>query len=162
MRAAPPGSYLHHIGSTAVPGLAAKDTIDLQLTVPELASIDDDAFAAEGFEHIPGFSDHCPPGLNLPDSDLAKKFYRSTGRSANLHVRERGRFNQRYALLCRDYLRFHPVAAGAYCLIKQRLARRAPDDQEAYYEIKDPVCDLIMEGAGEWALRIGWTEPPGD
>ena len=56
MRAAPPGSYQHHIGSTAVPGLAAKDTIDLQLTVPKLASIDDDAFAAEGFEYVPGFA----------------------------------------------------------------------------------------------------------
>lgn len=162
MRAAPPGAYLHHIGSTAVPGLAAKDVIDLQLTVIDLAQVDDNALAAQEFRRIAGLVDHCPPGLDLPVGELTKKFYRGTGRRANLHVREGGRFNQRYALLCRDYLRAHPVAAGAYCLIKCRLAERAPNDQKAYYDIKDPVFDIIMDGANEWAQRIGWVEPERD
>jgi GrpB-like predicted nucleotidyltransferase (UPF0157 family) len=39
MRAAPDGAYIHHIGSTAVPDLPAKDTIDLQLTVDSLACV---------------------------------------------------------------------------------------------------------------------------
>nr|WP_259664542.1 GrpB family protein [Rhizobium binae] len=45
-----------------------------------------------------------------------------------MHIREKGRFNQRYSLLCRDFLRAHPIAASAYALIKQRLAQRFPDD----------------------------------
>jgi GrpB-like predicted nucleotidyltransferase (UPF0157 family) len=162
MRAAPVGSRVHHIGSTAVPGLAAKDAIDIQLTVENLDSVDDGALAKEGFERILGLADHCPPGLQLDENDLKKRFYRSDGRAANLHVREVGRFNQRYALLCREYLRSHPVAAGAYALINERLARRVPTDTEAYYEIKDPVFDIIMAGANEWAMRTGWSEPPAD
>jgi len=163
MRAAPEGAYIHHIGSTAVPGLPAKDIIDLQLTVHSLAAVDDAAFARHGFKRIPGLAiDHCPPGLPLPEAELSKRFYKSTGRSANLHIREKGRFNQRYALLCRDYLRAHPVAAGAYGQIKQRLARRFPADEDAYYEIKDPVFDIIIEAANAWAITTAWSEPPAD
>jgi len=162
MRAAPAGSRLHHIGSTAVPGLAAKDVIDMQLTVADLDSVNDGALAAAGFARIPGVADHCPPGLQLDGNELRKRFYFGESRAANLHIREAGRYNQRYALLCRDYLRSHPVAAAAYALIKERLARREPADAAAYYEIKDPVCDIIMAGAEEWALRTGWTEPPED
>lgn len=101
-------------------------------------------------------------GLDLPERELKKRFYRSRGRAANVHVRERGRFNQRFALLCRDFLRAHPVAASAYALIKQRLAVRFPTDSDAYYEIKDPVFDIIIEGANAWARCTGWSEPPGD
>ena len=163
MRAAPDGAYVHHIGSTAVPGLPGKDVIDLQLTVRDLAKIVDSAFEREGFRCVPGLVfDHCPPAVELSEAELRKRLYCSTGRPANLHVREMGRFNQRFALICRDFLRAHPTAAGAYALIKQRLARRFPHDVAAYYEIKDPVFDLIVEGANVWASATGWTEPPGD
>jgi hypothetical protein len=37
-----------------------------------------------------------------------------------------------------------------------------PTDTAAYYEIKDPVFDIIMAGANEWAMRTGWSEPPAD
>lgn len=163
MRAAPAGAYIHHIGSTAVSGLAAKDVIDVQVTVDDLHQVDDAAFEHEGFDCIRGLTtDHCPSGLNLPDCELKKRFYQSRDRAANVHVRERGRFNQRFALIWRDFLRVHPVAAGAYALIKQRLAARFPADEDAYYEIKDPVCDIIVEGANAWAKATGWSEPPSD
>ncbi|MEZ2127359.1 MULTISPECIES: GrpB family protein [unclassified Sinorhizobium] len=162
MRAAPAGAYLHHIGSTAVPGLAAKDITDIQVTVDDLAQIDGAAFEREGFKCRPGLVDHCPPGLELAESELRKLFFRGSGRPANVHIREKGRFNQRFALLCRYFLRAHPTAASAYALIKQRLAERFPTDADAYYDIKDPVFDIIMDGANEWAKVIGWSEPPGD
>lgn len=162
LRAAPPGAYLHHIGSTAVPGLAAKDVIDIQVSVDQLAQFDIAAFEQAGFKHKPGLVDHCPPGLDLAESELQKEFFNGPGRPANIHIREKGRFNQRFALLCRDFLRVHPTAAGAYGLIKQRLAERFPNDVDAYYDIKDPVADIIIEGANEWAARIGWSEPPAD
>ncbi|CAA2144132.1 hypothetical protein OICFNHDK_4522 [Methylobacterium bullatum] len=79
-----------------------------------------------------------------------------------MHVRQKGRFNQRFALVCRDFLRARPVAAASYALIKQRLAERFPADAEAYYDIKDPVFDIIVEGANAWAELVGWFEPPGD
>lgn len=51
-RAAPTGSRVHHIGSTAMPGLAAKDVIDVQVTVDDLDLVEDAAFEREGLpEH---------------------------------------------------------------------------------------------------------------
>ncbi len=163
MRAAPAGAYIHHIGSTAVSGLVAKDVIDVQVTVDDLDQVDDAAFEREGFDCVRGLiTDHCPLGLDLPDCELKKRFYQRRDRAANVHVRERGRFNQRFALIWRDFLRVHAVATSAYALIKQRLATRFPTDEDAYYEIKDPVCDIIVEGAYAWARAIGWSEPPSD
>jgi GrpB-like predicted nucleotidyltransferase (UPF0157 family) len=160
----PAGSAIHHIGSTAVPGLPAKDVIDIQVSVDSLTMVDAPAIVALGFTQriMTGVGDHCPPGLTLPDAELTKLFFKSTGRAAHIHVREKGRFNQRFALLCRDFLHTHPVAAQAYAQVKHHLSLRAPDDEDFYYDIKDPVFDIIVEGANEWAIRTGWTQPPGD
>jgi GrpB-like predicted nucleotidyltransferase (UPF0157 family) len=158
LRAAPADSYVHHIGSTAVPALAAKDVIDVQVTVDDLDQVEDAAFEREGFQSTGILKDHCPPKLDLPAQELRKRFYRGGGRAANIHVSEKGRFNQRFALICRDFLR----AAAAYGLIKQRLAERFPADPDAYYDIKDPVFDIIVEGANAWAEATGWSEPSGD
>lgn len=159
---APAGARLHHIGSTSVPLLAAKDVIDLQMTVGALEAVDGAALARIGFVERPGLSDHAPPGGPLPPAELAKRFFRGGPRAANLHIRVEGRFNQRYALLCRDYLRAQPTAAAAYALIKRRLAERFPADEDAYYDIKDPVFDLLMAGAELWAQGTGWCLPPGE
>lgn len=156
----PGGATIHHIGSTAVPNLAAKDIIDIQVSVDALDGIDAERIENAGFRQVRGLvSDHCPPGIELSDADLTKLFFKGTARPANVHVREKGRFNQRFALLCRDFLRTHPVAAGAYAQIKTHLAQRFADDQDAYYGIKDPVFDIIVEGANEWAKRVGWVVP---
>lgn len=81
---------------------------------------------------------------------------------ANLHVRVAGRFNQRYALLCRDYLRAQPMAANACAEIKRQLAQRFPGDVESYFAAKDPVFDVIMAGARVWAESVGWEVPVTD
>lgn len=158
----PPGSTLHHIGSTAVPGLGAKDVVDIQLSVDRLEEVDIGAFATRRFEHRPGLRDHLPPGMTLPEQELGKLYFRGPDRRSHLHVRERGRFNQRYALLCRDYLRTHPDAAQAYEAVKRQLARFFSKDDDGYYAVKDPVFDILMAGANEWAATVGWTEPPED
>lgn len=148
---------IHHIGSTAVSGLAAKDVIDIQVTVVDLGAPIRPALEGIGFtcrEDILG--DHCPPGMALPAEQLEKRYYQRKERPVNLHVRAKGRFNQRYALLCRDYLRTHPMAANAYAEIKRQLARYFPENADAYYDIKDPVFDVIMAGALVWAEYTGW------
>ena len=65
-------------------------------------------------------------------------------------------------LLFRDYLRAHPVAAGAYAQIKLQLARYGPEDWDHYYDIKDPVCDVIIAAAEDWARATGWAPGPSD
>lgn len=151
---------IDHIGSTSVPGLPAKDVIDIQITVARLDR-DDVAAAVEGsvFELEPGFwDDHVPPGVDPRPDDWIKLRMRvaASHRRTNIHVRAAGRANQRYALLFRDYLRAHPEAAEAYARIKRALARLHADDVVAYYDVKDPVCDLIIQAAETWALRTGW------
>jgi GrpB-like predicted nucleotidyltransferase (UPF0157 family) len=94
----------------------------------------------------------------LPEAELEKCMAREAknSRRTHVHIRVKGRFNQRYALLCRDYLRNHDGAAAAYAEIKRQLARYFPDYVEAYYDIKDPVFDVLMAGANDWAIMLDW------
>lgn len=155
---------IHHIGSTSVPGLAAKDVIDIQVTVSYLQVPVRERLEEAGFIfHTGNIGDHQPPGRNdLLPIELTKFFYHKNEPRVNLHIREQGRFNQRYPLLCRDYLRSHPLAAKAYEEIKKQLARYFPDNADAYYDIKDPVFDIIMAGAESWAAATGWELPGSD
>lgn len=99
---------------------------------------------------------------DLLTAELAKSFYHKNEPRVNLHIREQGRLNQRYPLLCRDYLRSHPLAAKAYEEIKKQLAHHFPNNAEAYYDIKDPVFDIIMAGAEDWATSTSWELPGPD
>ncbi|AOW01066.1 grpb/dephospho-CoA kinase [Yarrowia lipolytica] len=154
---APTNAQIDHIGSTSVSNLPAKNIIDIQMSVDKLEQVDIEALRTIGYVQSSGVKvDHCPPGQKLAEKELQKLFFKQQidgGRPSHLHVREFGRFNQKYPLLCRDYLRTHPHAAAAYAEIKIQLAKRFADDVDSYYDVKDPVFDLIMEGAKEWELR---------
>lgn len=150
---------IDHIGSTSVPGLAAKDIIDIQVTVEALIPAVEDAIVAAGYSRSQHLSDHVPP---LGDSDPKQwqkwMFKGVSGRPVNLHVRMDGRANQRYALLFRDYLRANPLVSSAYGEAKAGIIKyHHEDEMDAYYDIKDPVCDLIMGGAEVWAAATGWS-----
>jgi GrpB-like predicted nucleotidyltransferase (UPF0157 family) len=153
---------IDHIGSTSVPGLPAKDILDMQVTVGTEPELDDvvQRMVAADWELRPPRRDHPVPGLPTEDLQWVKRLlvepmYR---RRVNLHIRIAGRANQRYALLFRDYLRSHPDTAAAYGEFKQRAAALLPTESIAEYaDLKDPVCDLIYLPAEEWAARTGWT-----
>ena len=155
---------IDHIGSTSVLGLAAKDIIDVQVTVSDFTPELDDAFQRAGYARLEYTRDHRPPAVAGPDRDWEKRMYRPApaGRPMNLHVRRAGSANGRYALLFRDYLRAHPAAAAAYAEVKRCLARYHPEDMLAYVDIKDPVCDIIMAAAEEWAAATTWQPGPSD
>jgi GrpB-like predicted nucleotidyltransferase (UPF0157 family) len=155
---------IDHIGSTAVPGLCAKDVVDIQLTVARLAPGIAQQLSALGFERCPDIQgDHVPPGCDGSAAGWAKFFFVQPAgeRRINLHVREAGCLNQRYALLFRDYLRAHPSTAAAYGELKRRLAAALADD-DCYPDVKDPAVDLIWFAAEAWAARTAWSiDPPG-
>jgi GrpB-like predicted nucleotidyltransferase (UPF0157 family) len=156
---------IDHIGSTSVPGLAAKDILDIQITVHDLDHPVERALDRIGYARLEGiWKDHVPPGEPESPAEWTKWIFRPPegARRTNVHVRVEGRLNQRYPLLFRDYLRAHPAVAEAYALVKLALARSKPDDVEAYYDVKDPVCDIIMGGAEEWAASTAWQPGPGD
>jgi GrpB-like predicted nucleotidyltransferase (UPF0157 family) len=157
---------IHHIGSTSVPGLAAKDVIDVQITVEDL----EHPHLRPGLESVGltwregKLEDHAPPGMTLEPLHLEKRFAKAEPplRQVNVHIRALSRLNQRYALLCRDYLRAHDGTRDAYAEVKRQLARYFPDNADAYYDIKDPAFDLFMSGAFEWAEFVGWQPGPSD
>lgn len=156
---------IDHIGSTSVPGLAAKDVIDIQVTVATLDPAVEQALNGAGYSRLEHLNqDHLPPGSTAPASDWIKWVFMppTAQRPTHVHVRLAGRANQRYALLFRDYLRANPAAAQAYAQVKKALARYHPHDKDAYYEIKDPVCDLIIDAAELWAAATQWEVGPTD
>ena len=155
---------IDHIGSTAVPGLPAKDIIDIQITVAALDGRIVSAMMALGYSQPEGvWRDHRPPNFMGPDSEWEKLFFRPPAgqRPTNTHVRVQGRANQRYPLLFRDYLRAHPETAAAYAELKRRLAAHLADP-ETYPDVKDPAVDLIYFAAEAWAKERGWEMRPSD
>jgi GrpB-like predicted nucleotidyltransferase (UPF0157 family) len=152
---------IDHIGSTAVPGLDAKDRIDVQVMVAELA--DGNPLGGVGFVEFAPARDHEPPATEAARDGWQKRFFQSTPdeRAANIHVRVEGRPNARYALLFRDYLRAHPPAAAAYAELKRRLAEEVRGIGP-YTEIKDAACDVIAASAEEWAAATDWEPGPSD
>ncbi len=155
---------IDHIGSTSVPGLPAKDIIDIQITVARLDAQVVAAMTTLGYHQSEGaWRDHCPPGFAGSDAEWEKLLFQPPPgqRRTNIHVRVQGRANQRYALLFRDYLRAHPAVAKAYAELKRRLAQHLADPQ-TYPDVKDPAVDLIYLAAEEWAAVTRWQPGPSD
>lgn len=156
-RLGPQALHIDHIGSTAVPGLAAKDVLDLQVSVADLETALD--LTPEGFVLGPYRRDHTPAGQ--PDDPVrwSKRFWSRRHHpegDVNLHVRLAGSPNERLALLFRDWLRAHPAAVAAYAEFKTKLNAVVPD-LGPYTDIKDPVVDLVIAAAEPWAAQTGWT-----
>ncbi|MFJ6196458.1 dephospho-CoA kinase [Micromonospora sp. NPDC092111] len=155
---APADLRVDHIGSTAVPGLAAKDVIDVQLTVPSLADADGplaDRLADAGFPRLPGewWDSPRPAGSGRWEKRLHGSA--DPARPVHLHLRVAGSPGWRYALLMRDHLRADPDQRAAYLLVKRELAASAPDSG-AYATAKDPWFDEEHLRAEEWAAQTGW------
>jgi GrpB-like predicted nucleotidyltransferase (UPF0157 family) len=151
-----------HIGSTAIPGMAAKPVFDLQVSVRDLAEAAE-AFngplRAFGLVRRPWERDHVPAGRDDDPALWAKRLWGKAepgGERINLHCRVAGSPNERLALLFRDWLRAHPAAVAAYAAFKLVLAT-AVTDIEVYTDVKDPVVDLVIVVAEEWAAVTGWT-----
>jgi GrpB-like predicted nucleotidyltransferase (UPF0157 family) len=158
----PRARRIEHIGSTSIPGMAAKPVYDMQISVDDLAEAAkhfDEPLAAFDLVRSPYEHDHVPAGRN-EDPELWTKRLWSRDRNApepiNLHVRRVGSGNERLALLFRDWFRAHPDAVPAYAAFKMRLAE-AVDEIGLYSTLKDPVVDLVIVTAERWAADTGWT-----
>jgi GrpB-like predicted nucleotidyltransferase (UPF0157 family) len=151
-----------HIGSTAVPGMAAKPVFDLLVSVRDLdeaAAAFDGPLSAVGFTRRPWERDHVPAGLDDDPARWAKRLWIKADPGAdriNLHCRLAGSPNERLALLFRDWLRVQPQAVAAYAGFKQALAAAVPD-LAVYTDVKDSVVDLVVVAAEDWARTVGWS-----
>ncbi|KGI68221.1 dephospho-CoA kinase [Mycolicibacterium rufum] len=149
-----------HIGSTAVAGMAAKDVIDVQVTVDGLGSADEiaEAMLAAGYVATPVTEDVAQPdarstvaAFDHTDDDALwrKRLYGSAdpGRPTNVHVRVQGWPGQQFALLFVDWLRANPSVQAEYADLKQSV--ESPQD-------KEPWFSDAYQRAWQWADATGW------
>jgi GrpB-like predicted nucleotidyltransferase (UPF0157 family) len=116
---------IEHVGSTSVPGLAAKPIIDV---MPGLRSLDAarpliPLLAAIGYEYVPEFEHDTASGTGMP---FRRYFRKDEGgeRAFQMHMVEVGSEFWVDHLMFRDYLRAHPHAAAEYARLKREIAAR--------------------------------------
>jgi GrpB-like predicted nucleotidyltransferase (UPF0157 family)/ubiquinone/menaquinone biosynthesis C-methylase UbiE len=135
---------IDHHGSTAVPGLAAKPVIDIQISVASLTPIESYArpLALCGYVHQPHADDSFAPFFHRPAS---------WPHSHHVHVVQAESDEARRTLAFRDYLRVHPEVAVEYELLKRELAARFvgedAESREAYAAAKSDFVNAVVERA---------------
>jgi GrpB-like predicted nucleotidyltransferase (UPF0157 family) len=145
---------IDHIGSTSVPGLAAKPVIDVQVSVA----------AFEPLEAFKGPLERLGYEYRAGNRERTKRYFREPPgrRRTHVHVRRAGSFSEQWALLFRDFLRAHRAAAADYEAAKRRLAVRFRGDRRGYTDAKVPVMWEVIRQADEWAQAQGWLPGPSD
>ncbi|WP_210769370.1 GrpB family protein [Occultella kanbiaonis] len=145
---------IDHIGSTAVPRLAAKPILDVQISVTTLEPVD--AYR----EQI----EQCGFEWRSANPERTKRYFRELPgrRRTHVHVRRAGSFSEQFALLFRDYLRAHPKRADVYAVEKRHLAPLLRVDRGLYVKEKDPIVWDIIRLADAWAQSAGWEPGPSD
>ena len=135
---------LEHVGSTAVPGLASKPILDLQLSVDAIQPQEPYVEPLErlGYLFVPA------PGS--PDYHF---FARppERPRTHHLHVCEAGSEHEFRHVAVRDFLRSHADEAAQYAALKRQLVARHPQDRLSYIEGKDDYVTALEKRAMAWA-----------
>ena len=132
-----------HIGSTAVPGLAAKPVIDMQIAVTDLAATSAIVHALEplGYEYVPELEAELP---------FRRYFRRSVNgrRTHQIHLVERSNTDwwARHVAF-RDWLRSHPDDRDRYGELKKRLAVQHRWDRAVYTDGKTEFVQAIERRA---------------
>ncbi len=132
-----------HIGSTAVPGMTAKPTVDILLEISENTDIERLIASLPEEEYI------CLRQQTIPTNDrvLFLKGYTDCGfgeRVYHIHVRGRGDWDE---VRFRDYLITHPETAAAYAELKRELKERFLHDRDGYTSAKGAFIRAVTEQA---------------
>lgn len=137
---------IEHVGSTSVPGLAAKPVIDLDVIVPSeetmLRAIE--RLAAIDYVHRGNLGIEGREAFRAVVNEPAHNLYVCRSDSAALHDH----------LVFRDYLRANPETAAAYAKLKRNLAQQFQDDIESYAQAKTDFVTGVLKMAGISGSRI--------
>ncbi|HEX4723444.1 MAG TPA: dephospho-CoA kinase [Pseudonocardiaceae bacterium] len=152
-------SRVDHIGSTSVPGLAAKDVIDIQVTVADLADADalTEPFVGAGFAPLPTYTRDTPHPQDVDPEHWRKRMVANAdpGRWCNVHIRADGSPGWRVALLARDWLRAEPGPRADYLAAKEAAADTTRTIGD-YADAKQPWFHRSYGEMEAWATRTGW------
>ncbi len=136
---------VEHVGSTAVPGLAAKPVVDIQVSVRTLASpaLYHQLLEQLGYTHFP-----------LGDFDLVYPFFKrpaSWPSTHHVHLCASGSIQEQEHIAFRDYLRGSPAAAATYVELKRSLAAihhgSTMESQEQYSLAKSKFVSSVLSQA---------------
>ena len=131
---------VEHVGSTSVPGLAAKPVIDMSIVVPTEADVPRaiERMATLGYEHRGNLGVEGREAFSRPE-DLPYH---------HMYLCPQGSIGLDNLLAVRDYLRDHPETAQAYGDLKKQLAKKFPHDIESYVEGKTDLILGILKAQG--------------
>jgi dephospho-CoA kinase len=158
-------AHFDHIGSSSVPGLAAKPYLDLQVRILPLPSHPQlsERLGPLGFERArgarpdsPGVSRDIPCGSEtVADHVWEKRLYVQRTESVVLHVRRSDSPWGRYTVWFRDWLRAHPDERARYEQVKRILsaANAGKPDYDDYTRAKTTYFDEVQQAFTDWARR---------
>jgi GrpB-like predicted nucleotidyltransferase (UPF0157 family) len=131
---------IEHVGSTAVPGMAAKPVIDVDIVVASRADLLSLTQRLEtlGYRHRGNLGIEDREAFRAPEDQPAHHLYACVGDSLA--------FQNHIAV--RDFLRAHPSEAAAYSSLKKQLAQRFRDERERYQQAKTDFVLSILERCG--------------
>lgn len=131
---------IEHVGSTSVPGLAAKPIIDIDVVVLDSANSDlaVAALTEMGYQHVGNLGLEGREAMKEPDGSPRH----------NLYVCLQDSEPYRNHILIRDHLLANPDAVREYGDLKLQLAAKFPDDIEGYIDGKTDFLIGILRSSG--------------
>ena len=145
---------IEHIGSTSIPGLAAKPIIDMLVGVESLDAFEAhvDRLAIYGYEYIPEYENA------LPDRRFFKRVVRGV-RTHHVHVVQvNGLYWKRY-LKFRNNLRADPWLAARYAELKRKLSGRFRLDRDAYTNGKTGFVEAVLAMPSRASTVVPFSAP---
>jgi GrpB-like predicted nucleotidyltransferase (UPF0157 family) len=139
----PTAVRIDHIGSTAVPGLAAKPIIDIDVSVPD---VEEEASYLPALERA---------GYVLRVREPGHRMLRTPERDVHIHVCSAGSDWERRHVRFRDRLRQSEADRSLYEAAKRRLARREWHDTNDYADAKSAVIEEILSRAAPGMASAG-------
>lgn len=132
----------HHIGSTAVPGLAAKPIIDILLEVRSVERLDTFDNAMEGLGYQPRGEFGIPGRRYYPKGDDERTHHVHAFAVDDPHIEVH--------LAFRDYLRVHPSSVAEYSAVKREASAVHETDPEGYVAFKHDLVERMVAKAVRW------------